>query len=93
MAIIRSEHGTTTITGEDIDTFRSMSVAGMCKLYAKAKITPTRTVNATRLLEMAGEITGKKYRRGQHMTAYEDIMAMVRKVREGQNAPSTGSVQ
>lgn len=46
-------------------------------MYAKFKIIPTRSVNATKLLQLAGAATGKAYKRGEHANAALDVAALV----------------
>lgn len=64
----------TTFVGPDaVNYVRAEFLASSLKLYAKAKITPTRGVTATRMLAMATGYTGKKYKRGQYETAAADV--------------------
>lgn len=44
---------------------------GHCRLMAQG-MTHSR-LSKTKVLQMAGDITGKKYKRGQHQQAYEDL--------------------
>lgn len=46
-------------------------------MYAKFKMLPTKTVNATKLLQLASAATGKAYKRGQHANAALDVAALV----------------
>lgn len=64
----------TLYAGPDATNFyRAASLRGSLKLYAECKIIPTRGVTITRMLAMATEYTGKKYRRGDALKAANDI--------------------
>jgi len=61
-------------TPEQISAYQAIVIAKGCKLYAKTGMVPNRAYTATKMLKAAGSITGKAYKRGQHMQAHDDIM-------------------
>lgn len=61
----------TMIVGKNIERFRVAALRGHCRLMA-AGMTHSK-LTKTRVLELAGEVTGKTYKRGQHAQAAEDI--------------------
>lgn len=72
-AITHYPDGSTLLEGDAIEFFRAASLKGALKLYAKTGMIPTRGVTITRMLAMAGDITKKKYRRGEAMKAHDDL--------------------
>jgi hypothetical protein len=46
-------------------------------MFAKFKMLPTRSVNATKLLQLASAATGKAYKRGEHAKAYVDVLELL----------------
>jgi hypothetical protein len=56
-----------------INRFRTITLKHALSLYAKTGMIPTRGVTATKMLKMAEEITGTKYKRGTHATAAADL--------------------
>lgn len=65
----------TTFVGPDsVNYVRATMLASALKLYAKAKIIPTRGVTPTKMLVMATGYTGKKYKRGEYLKASEDVL-------------------
>ena len=66
--------GGTMFVGQDAtNLFRAMSLASSHGLYAKCGMIPTRGVTITRMLAMATEYTGKKYKRGEAAKAQADV--------------------
>jgi len=53
--------------------FRAAVIASACRLYAQTGIKANRAYTPTAMLKAATQITGQKYRRGQHMKAALDI--------------------
>jgi hypothetical protein len=58
-------------------TYQAVVVAKALKLYAKTGMKANRAYTPTNMLRTAGNITGKKYKRGQYMVAHDDLMAML----------------
>jgi hypothetical protein len=51
-------------------------------LYAKTGMRPSRHITPTAMLQMASEVTGKKYKRGQHAQAADDLAAVIDAAKE-----------
>ena len=64
-------------TPEQIDRFRLLCLKQSLQMFAKFKILPTRSVNATSLLKLAGAATGKAYKRGEHAKAALDVETLL----------------
>lgn len=72
----------TSFVGSDaVNYCRAEVLASSLKLYAKAKILPTRGVSATYMLKMATGFTGKQYRRGEYLKAAEDVQLWAREMK------------
>ena len=59
------------IVGENIERFQIVALRAHCRCMA-AGMTHSK-LSKTRILELAGRVTGKTYKRGQHAQAAEDI--------------------
>jgi len=57
--------------------FQAVTIRGHCRLMALG-MTHSRFTKTT-ILELAGEITGVKYKRGQHDIAAEHLTAWIEK--------------
>jgi hypothetical protein len=68
-----SQGGTTFVGPDATNLFRAMTLASSLGLYAKCGITPTRGVTITKMLVMATQYTGKKYKRGDAAKAQADV--------------------
>lgn len=80
--IVYHESGGVTFDGPDAVSFvRAAALASSLKLYAKAKIIPTRGVTVTKMLAMASDLTGKKYKRGDALKAAEDVTLWAREMK------------
>jgi hypothetical protein len=53
--------------------FRATAIASGLRLYAKTGMKPNRAWSPTAMLAAATGITGKKYKRGEHQKAADDI--------------------
>lgn len=62
---------------EHIDRFRLICLKQGLQMYVKFKVIPTRSVNATKLLQLASAATGKAYKRGTHAQAALDVEALL----------------
>ena len=62
---------------EHIERFRLICLKQGLQMYSKFKMLPTKTVNATRLLQLASAATGKAYKRGEHAKAYVDVLELL----------------
>lgn len=64
----------TAFVGPDAANFlRAATLMTALKLYAQHRILTTRNATPTVLLKIATEYTGKKYKRGAHAQAAEDV--------------------
>lgn len=64
----------TTFTGKaGVSTFVAISLKSGLKLYAKTGIQPNRAWTSTKMLAKASEITGVKFKRGQHTQAVAEL--------------------
>jgi hypothetical protein len=67
--------GGTTYSGPDaVALYRARMLASSLRLYARTSIRPTRTVGPARMLQLATEITRKKYKRGEYLRAADDVL-------------------
>lgn len=72
----------TSYVGEDATNLvRAMTIKHALKFYAATGMLVTRGATPTRLLQMASEYTGKKYKRGEHRKAAEDVAVWVETMR------------
>ncbi|QDP61561.1 MAG: hypothetical protein Tp138OMZ00d2C19078261_22 [Prokaryotic dsDNA virus sp.] len=66
----------TVFTGkEGVQTFRAAALKAGIRLYIRTGMKPNRAWTITNMLRAAGEITGKKYKRGQGEQAMTDLEA------------------
>ena len=70
-------NGGFTLTGDAIPVFGVISLRGAIKLHKACGMIPTRGMTITKMLQRAGEITGKKYKRGQHDAAIADLTVWI----------------
>lgn len=70
--------GGTSFVGPDaVNLFRAITLRSALSMYAKIGMVPTRGVTATSMLAMATTYTGKKYKRGQHQQAADDMVTWI----------------
>ncbi len=64
-----------TITGKDIILYRArvLKIALLTHVRTGGRVKVTRTATPSRLLRIAEQITGAKYKRGQYHLALHDI--------------------
>lgn len=67
--------GTTVMTGDAIELMRWQCLKSGLEGYAKFGMIPTRGVTITKMLKMAGDVTGKKYKKGDALKAAADVKA------------------
>ena len=66
--------GGTTYSGPDaVALYRARVLASSLRLYASTGIRPTRAVGPARMLQLASDITHKKYKRGEYLRAADDV--------------------
>ena len=68
-----SKSGTSYSGHDAVMLYRAAALKGFIGLYAKCGVIPTRGVTITKMLAMATEYTGRKYKRGQYAEAQEDL--------------------
>jgi hypothetical protein len=79
------EHGAggTSFVGPDaVACFAAFALASGLSLFAKTGLRPNRQWTPTAMLKRAGEITGKKYKRGQYEQAAADVRAWATEMRD-----------
>jgi hypothetical protein len=65
-----------TFIGQDgVKTYRAAALRSGLKLYISCGMKPNRVWNPTAMLRAAGQITGKRYKRGQYAKAVSDLGA------------------
>jgi hypothetical protein len=69
----------TTITDPGSARIQAIFLKGHCQLMAKG-MTHSR-ISKTKVLQLAGDITGVKYKRGQHAQAAEDLKKYIEESR------------
>ena len=62
-----------TLTGDAIPMFQVITLKGAIKLHKACGMIPTRGMTITKMLQSASNVTGKKYKRGQHDAAIADL--------------------
>jgi len=71
-------NGGTSFVGHDaVNLFRAMTLKSSIRMYMKCGLIPTRGVTITKMLVMAGEYTGKTYKRGQGELAMNDLVVWI----------------
>ena len=71
--MITQNEGTTVYTGAHVTMFQAMVLRTGLKMYARTKVQPNALFTPTNMLDAAGRITGRRYRRGQYMEAANDL--------------------
>jgi hypothetical protein len=68
------QHGGATFQGKDgVRLFQAIALKGGLKLYAATGMKPNRAWTPTAMLKLAESFTGKRYKRGQHQQAADDM--------------------
>jgi hypothetical protein len=76
MSTITQIAGATVFEGrEAVEVYRASALAAACKLYANTKMLVNRAYTPTNMLKVAEQITGKKFKRGEHMKAHTELKA------------------
>jgi hypothetical protein len=72
---IKHYDGGTVLTGDAVTLYRWKSIQQFIGLYMKTGMIPTRGVTISKMIKMAGEITGKKYKNNRPgwQQAYDDL--------------------
>ena len=75
--MITHSEGMTIYTGAHVTMFQAMVLRTGLKMYARTKVQPNALFTPTNMLEAAGRITGRRYRRGQYMEAANDLSVFI----------------
>jgi hypothetical protein len=71
---IEGGKGHTAFVGPDaVGLYTAVVLKHGIALYAKAKIIPTRGLTIGKMMQAAGKITGKSYKRGDYTGAIHDL--------------------
>lgn len=71
-----------SITGRDgVHFYRAIVLRQSIKMFAATGMKPTRGVGGPQMLTLAGEYTGKKYKRGQYDAAVADLSVWIETMR------------
>jgi hypothetical protein len=64
--------------GKDaVEVFRVATLASSIKMFGRTGMMPTRGMTGAKMLKMAEQYTGKKYKRGQYEQAAADLSTWV----------------
>jgi hypothetical protein len=75
---IHVSKGGITFSGQDaVRLYAATSLRGAIKLHQKCGMIPTRGVTITRMLQAASQYSGKKYKRGEHQKAIDDLTVWI----------------
>jgi hypothetical protein len=73
-SVITTGAGGTAFVGPDaVALYRATVLASALRLYAKTGMKPNSAWTPTKMLAAASGITGKRYKRGQHEQAANDV--------------------
>lgn len=71
---VRKDGTVSCYSGPDAtNLFRARLLVSSLRMFASCGMLPTRGVSGKMMLAMAGEYTGKKYKRGQASVAADDV--------------------
>lgn len=91
MTITQNASGGTTFTGkDDVALFSVITLKTAIGMYVRSKMIANRRLTPATMLAMAGEVTGKTYKRTQMQQALDDLTKYVddaKKVRSEAAAP------
>ncbi len=76
-SITISDGGTTWAGADAVSLYRAKATRSAIKGWVKFGMIPTRGVTITRLLQIAGEYTGKSYKRGAGEAAMADLTVWI----------------
>lgn len=81
--IIHHDGGTTFAGPDAVAVYRAITISSALRLYAHTGIKANRAYTPSAMLEVAAEITGKHFKRGQYAEASQALREWARKAREG----------
>lgn len=68
-----SKGGTAFVGPDAVLLVKAIYLKNCLILHRRSGILPTRSVTVTKLFDLASQYTGKKYKRGEHLRAIEDM--------------------
>ncbi len=75
---IESNSGHTTFVGPDATKlYQAMTLVSGLRMYAKCGIIPTRGWPVSRMIALASQFTGKRYKRGEASKAAADVQIWI----------------
>lgn len=75
--VVVHKSGTTFAGPDAVNLYRAIVLRSSMRMYRRCGIKPTRGVGPTQMLALAGEYTGKKYKRGQLEQAEADVQTWI----------------
>lgn len=80
--IERLEDGSVTFQGKEaVSAYHIMALKTALKMYAKTGMKINRAYSPKNMLTVAQRITGKKYKIGQYMDAFEDLDVVLQQLK------------
>lgn len=79
--IEKSAGGLSFVGPEATTLFAAIALKSALIGYAKFKMQPNRHYTPTYMLKAAASLTGRQYKRGQHMQAAQDVAAWIETAR------------
>ena len=77
-----SSHGSVCYSGPDaVNLVRAITLKTSLDFYGRSKLKMTRHLTPTLMLKLAGEYTGKMYKRGQYQQAAADLGVWIETMR------------
>ena len=64
---------------EAVEVFRAAAIASVLRLYARTGLKANRAYTPSAMLRVAGEITGRKFKRGQYHEAADALGEFVQR--------------
>lgn len=71
--IVHHQGGTTFAGPDAVNLVRATYLVSALRMYAKSRMLMTRGATPTHMLRLAGQYTGKTYKRGEHLQAADDV--------------------
>ena len=71
--LVHTSGGASFVGRDAVNLYRAITLKGALRMYARSKMLMTRGVTPTAMLLLATEYSGKKYKRGAHAEAADDV--------------------
>jgi hypothetical protein len=76
-------NGGFSLSGRDaVEVYRAATIRSGLQMYVSTGMLLTRGMTITKLMALASEYTGKKYKRGQYLIAAADMNDVIRAMKE-----------